>query len=90
MAIMTEKEIETAIVKMAEEQREQLKIIISMLVKAYVDDNYRAVVLYETPDNFQICTVNATEYETVNLLGMADEYVNFRVMQTAPEKGMMN
>ena len=57
MPVMTEKEIETAIVKMAEEQREQLKIIISMLVKAYVDDNYRAVVLYETPANFQICTV---------------------------------
>ena len=47
MPVMTEKEIETAIVKMAEEQREQLKIIISMLVKAYADDNYRAVVLYE-------------------------------------------
>lgn len=90
MAVMTEKEIETAIVKMAEEQREQLKIIISMLVKAYVDDKYSAVVLYETPENFQICTVNATEYETVKLLGMADEYVNFRVMQEAPEKGMMN
>jgi len=90
--VLSDKELDVAITKMTEGQRDHLKHVISMIVQAYSSDDKSGVVLIGDMDanQFAILTINASEFEVTHLLNCADEHVQYRVMATAPEKEMFN
>ena len=89
---LTDKELDAAITKMSEDQREHLKTVISLVVQAYGTEDTSGVVLIgdQAAGQFAILTINASEFEAIHLLNSADEHVQYRVMAKAPEREMFN
>lgn len=92
MFITTPEEIEVAVNKMTEEQRTHLRIVISELIRCYLDDETHGMVLVgRTPYNpFKIMAVNTNEMDAAELLSAAQEYVNASLMDDAPPKEQFN
>ena len=90
--ILTDRELDDAITKMTEDQRDHLKTVISLIVQAYGHEETSGVVLVgdQSAGQFAILTINASEYEVTHLLNSADEHVQYRVMAQAPDKEMFN
>ena len=90
--ILTDDELDAAVEGMSVAQRQHLKLVISMIVQAYQGEDTCGVVLLgdQSAQQFAILTINATEFETANLLNSADEHVQYRVMAGSPGKELMN
>ena len=85
-------DMEAAVNKLDESQREHLRIVITELIRCYIDDKYHGMVLVSGEDDpfFKMVAVNSTDMEAYELLRRADEYVALHVMKDAPPKEQFN
>lgn len=84
--------MEAALVKMDESQREHLRLVITELIRCYVDEKYHGMVLVSGEDDpfFKMIAVNSTDMEAYELMRRADNYIAMHVMQDAPPKEQFN
>jgi hypothetical protein len=92
MFITTAEEMETAVNKMTPDQREHLRIVISELIRCYLDDDLHGLVLIgKAPyEPFKIMAVNTNEMDAAELLMAAQDYIHGNVMEDAPPKEKFN
>jgi len=85
-------DMQQALEKMTEDQREHLRIVITELIQCYLDDDTHGMVLVgKAPYNrFAIMAVNTNELDAAELLGAANTYVQESVMYDAPPKEKFN
>lgn len=86
------KEMEQALAKMTDHQRDHLRIVIKELVYCYLHEDRHGLVLLggEGSQVLKIIAVNTTDMDASSLLSAADSYINFKVMEEAPPKEMFN
>lgn len=92
MFIRTADEMEEAVNKMSDDQREHLRIVISEIIQCYLDDKLHGMVLIgkEPFERFKVMAVNTNEMDAVKLLNAVNEYVRESVMEDAPPKELFN
>ncbi len=84
--------MEKALAKMTPEQRDHLRLVISELVECYVNDEIHGLLLVGQTDKtpMKIMSINATDMEAASLLAMANDFINYSVMEDAPPKEQFN
>lgn len=90
--IDTAEEMEAALRKMDDDQREHLRVLISEVVQCYINEDLHGLVLVGGGQlkPLKIMSVNANEMEAAALLTVANEYINYAAMQDAPPKEQFN
>ena len=89
---MTREEIDNAINELDEAEREYLKLLISRVVRCFVDDDHEAVLLFgrEGASQIAMCTVNCDEIPAANMVSYAYNLTSFMVTRDAPAKEKFN
>ena len=89
---MTREEIDNAINELDEAEREYLKLLISRIVRCFVDDDHEAVLLFGREGTTQIamCTVNCDEIPAANMVNYAHNLTSLMVTRDAPAKEKFN
>ena len=89
---MTREEIDKAIGELDEAEREYLKLLISRVVRCFVDDDHEAVLLFgrEGASQIAMCTVNCDEIPAANMVNYAHNLTSFMVTRDAPAKEKFN
>lgn len=89
---MNAAEVEAALAKMTQEQRDHLRFVIGELIQCYLEEDKHGLLLMtgDKDPNLTLIAINATDMEAAHLLGSADTFLNFRLLDDAPPKGMMN
>lgn len=92
MFIKDADDMERAVSKMTEDQREHLRIVISELIECYLHDDVHGMVLIgkDPFERFKVMAVNTNELDAANLLGAVNEYVQESVVSDAPPKELFN
>lgn len=92
MLIKTEDEMERAISKLTDDQREHLRIVISELIECYLHEEIHGMVLIGNApyERFKVMAVNTNEMDAALLLGSANEYIQNAIMDDAPPKELFN
>ncbi len=92
MLIKSAEEMETALAKMTDDQREHLRIVISELIQCYLNDDLHGLVLIgkEPFERFKIMAVNTNEMDAGNLLNAVNDHIQASVMEDAPPKELFN
>ena len=89
---MTREEIDRAIGELDEAERDYLKLIISRVIRCFVDDDHEAVLLFGKDGTTQIamCTVNCEEIPAANMITYAYNMTSFMATVGAPPKEKFN
>ena len=89
---MTREEIDKAIGELDEAERDYLKLIISRVIRCFVDDDHEAVLLFGKDGTTQIamCTVNCEEIPAANMITYAYNMTSFMATMGAPPKEKFN
>ena len=88
---MTREEIDRAIGELDEAEREYLKLIISRVIRCFVEDESHCVLVFSTDSTgVTVCAANATETDALELLGRARDTMTFALTANAPAKEMFN
>ena len=89
---MTREEIDRAISELTEAERDYLKLIISRVVRCFVDDDHEAVLLFGREGTTQIamCTVNCDDIPAANMINYAHNLTSFMATVGAPPKEKFN
>lgn len=88
---MTGAEINAAIDKLDRDEREYLKLIISRVVRCFVQDDNRCVMVFSTDSTgVSVCAANASETDALELLNRARDTMTFALTMDAPAKEMFN
>lgn len=89
---MTREEIDRAISELTEAERDYLKLIISRVVRCFVDDDHEAVLLFgrEGATQIAMCTVNCDEIPAANMVNYAHNLTSFMTTVDAPPKEKFN
>jgi hypothetical protein len=89
---MTREEIDRAISELDDAERDYLKLIISRVVRCFVDDDHEAVLLFGKEGTTQIamCTVNCDEIPAANIVNYAHNLTSFMATVGAPPKEKFN
>ena len=89
---MTREEIDNAISELDDAERDYLKLIISRVVRCFVDDDHEAVLLFGKEGTTQIamCTVNCEEIPAANMINYAHNLTSFMATVGAPPKEKFN
>jgi hypothetical protein len=89
---MTREEIDIAIGELDEAEREYLKLLISRVIRCFVDDDHEAVLLFGKDGTTQIamCTVNCDEIPAANMINYAYNLTSFMATVGAPPKEKFN
>lgn len=92
MFIKNADDMERAVSKMTEDQREHLRIVISELIECYLHDDVHGMVLIgkDPYERFKVMAVNTNEMDAAMLLGAVNEYVQESVVSDAPPKELFN
>ena len=92
MLIKTPQEMEHALSKLTDDQREHLRIVISELIECYVNDDLHGMILIgkEPFERFKVMAVNTNEMDAAKLLDAVHGYVQESVMDDAPPKELFN
>lgn len=90
--IKTERDMEEAVERMTPEQRTHLRVVIQTLVNCYLHDNTHGllVVSEDGAPMVQVMAINADDMEAAQMLDSVDTFLNFRLLDEAPPKEMMN
>jgi hypothetical protein len=85
-------DLNQALERMSEDQREHLRIVITELIQCYVDQDLSGMVLIgkEPYTQYKVMMVNAGEMEAAKLLRSASTFVHDYVMEDAPPKEKFN
>ena len=86
------RDMEAALEQMTPEQREHLKVVLNHVVECYLNDDTHGLLLMAGGEDqyLKILAINATDMDAAGLLGSADQFLNFRLLDDAPPKEMMN
>ena len=89
---MTREEIDIAIGELDDAEREYLKLLISRVIRCFVDDDHEAVLLFGKDGTTQIamCTVNCDEIPAANMINYAYNLTSFMATVGAPPKEKFN
>ena len=88
---MTGAEINAAIDTLDRDEREYLKLIISRVVRCFVEDESHCVLVFSTDSTgVSVCAANATEADALELLERARDTMTFALTADAPAKEMFN
>ena len=89
---MTREEIDNAISELDDAERDYLKLIISRVVRCFVDDDHEAVLLFGREGTTQVsmCTVNCEEIPAANMINYAHNMTSFMATVGAPPKEKFN
>jgi hypothetical protein len=89
---MTREEIDRAINGLDDAERDYLKLIISRVVRCFIDEDHEAVLLFGKDGTTQIamCTVNCDEIPAANMINYAYNLTSFMVTADAPAKEKFN
>lgn len=90
--VATQEDMERALAKMTEDQREHLKLVITELMHCYLDDNTHGLLLIgkNGAGPLKLLSINATDMEAASLMLMANDIVNYTVLEDAPPKEKFN
>jgi hypothetical protein len=85
-------DLNNALERMTEGQRDHLRIVITELIQCYLNDDIHGMVLVGKPpyEPFKIMAVNTNEMDAAELLSAAQDYINGSVMEDAPPKEKFN
>ncbi len=87
-------DMERALAKMSEDQRDHLKLVITELVNCYINDDVHGLLMVgsnsEMPRKIKILSINATDMEAAALMETAKEFIDYSVMEDAPPKEKFN
>lgn len=85
-------DLNRALEKMTEDQRDHLRVVITELIQCYLDDDMHGMVLVGKAPYapFKIMAVNTTDMDAFELLSAAREYIDYSVMEDAPPKEQFN
>ncbi len=89
---MTGAEVTAAIDKLDKDERDYLKLIISRVVRCFVEEDSHAVLVFgvEGTTGVSVCAANATETDALMLLERARSTMTFAMTMDAPAKEMFN
>ena len=88
---MTGAEINAAIDKLDKDERDYLKLIISRVVRCFVEDESHCVMVFcEDSTGVTVCAANASETYALELLERARDTMSFALTMDAPDKEMFN
>lgn len=89
---MTREEIDIAIGELDDAEREYLKLLISRVIRCFVDDDHEAVLLFGREGTTQVamCTVNCEEIPAANMINYAYNLTSFMATVDAPAKEKFN
>jgi hypothetical protein len=89
---MTREEIDKAINGLDDAERDYLKLIISRVVRCFIDEDHEAVLLFGKDGTTQIamCTVNCDEIPAANMINYAYNLTSFKATVDAPAKEKFN
>jgi len=89
---MTGAEVSEAIDTLDGDEREYLKLIISRVVRCFVEDDHHCVVVFSADDStgVSVCAANASETQALELLERATDTMTFALTMDAPDKEMFN
>ena len=88
---MTGAEINAAIDKLDKDERDYLKLIISRVVRCFVEDESHCVMVFSTDSTgVTVCAANASETYALELLERARDTMTFALTADAPDKEMFN
>ena len=74
------------------DEREYLKLLLSRVMRCFVDPEYKAVMIFKRPEDelASVCTVNCDEETTANVLRQAYNTMLFMSTADAPPKEHFN
>jgi len=89
---MTREDIDNAINGLDDAERDYLKLIISRVVRCFIDADHEAVLLFGKDGTTQIamCTVNCDEIPAANMINYAHNLTSFMATVDAPAKEKFN
>lgn len=89
---MTGAEVSKAIDTLDDDEREYLKLIISRVMRSFVEDGSQCVMVFNTDgaSGLTVCAANATETQALDLLERAHDTMTFAITMDAPAKEMFN
>ena len=90
--MLTNEEIDAAVAQMSGEEREYFKLLISHLVRGFSDPDYSCVVVVgmNSRGTVSVCSVNASEEHSAEILAHSCDVMSFADTVGAPPKGMFN
>jgi hypothetical protein len=90
--ISTAEEMEHALSLMDADQHQHLRMLISEVIRCYVEDDLHGLLLIGRGQDkpMKVIAINATEMDAAALLSTADTYINYTVMEDAPPKENFN
>ena len=88
---MTGADVSKAIDTLDADEREYLKLIISRVVRCFVEDESHCVMVFcEDSTGVTVCAANASETYALELLERATDTMSFALTMDAPDKEMFN
>lgn len=90
--VATQQDMEKALAQMTEDQRDHLKLVITELMQCYLDDSVHGMLLVgkDGARPLKLISINATDMEAASLMLMANDIVNYAVLEDAPPKEKFN
>lgn len=82
--------VEKAIEAMSPDQQEHFKLVIAAMALSYINPDSRGLILLQEGSALQLMTINANEFDVIDVLRVATEYVNAAALEDAPAKEMFN
>ena len=89
---MTDANVMRALEDIDEDAREYLKLLLSRVMRCFVDPEYRAVLIFKSPDAelTSVCTANCDEATAADVLSQAYNTMVFMSTADAPPKENFN
>ena len=90
--MMTNEAIDAAVAQMSGEEREYFKLLINHLVRGFSDPDYSCVMVVglHSRGTVSVCSVNASEEQSADMLSHSCDVMSFADTVGAPPKGMFN
>ena len=89
---MTDANVMRALEDIDDDAREYLKLLLSRVMRCFVDPEYRAVMIFKKPgeEMSSVCTVNCDEETAANVLSQSYNTMVFMSTADAPPKYNFN
>jgi hypothetical protein len=89
---MTDANVMKAVEDIDEDAREYLKLLLSRVMRCFIDPDYKAVMIFKRPgdETPSVCTANCDEETAANVLSQAYNTMIFMSTADAPPKENFN
>lgn len=92
LKMLTEEEIDRGVYNLSDEEKVYFKLLISHLVRSFSDPDYSCVLVVgvNSKGTVSVCSVNADEEQSADMLEHSCDVMGFADTVGAPPKGMFN